>query len=141
MSALYDFFHWLYSLLKQCVAKLVTVGGAVVSAIASAVAFITGLFGHWSFTSTVVGWIDDATAYLENIIPSSTSELGQILFGFLALDQLAVIAVALFSLTVGVVVLVFITMFVALFTVVPAVLAVRALLKAIKTFTGGFVDP
>lgn len=141
MTVLYDFFHWLYSLLKQCVAKLATVGGAVVSAITAGVAFISSLFGRWNFTNTVVGWIDSATAALENVIPNSSSELGEVLFGFLALDQLATIAVALFALTVGVVVLVFVTMFVALFAIVPAILTIRALLKAIKTISGGFVDP
>lgn len=141
MTILLDFFNWLFRLLKACIARIATLGGAVVSAIVAVIGFISSLFGRWSFTPTIVGWITSAEQSLSQILPQADSEIGSVLFGFLALDQLAVIAASLVALTFGVVILVFITMLAALFVAVPAILGVRAVMKAIQTLSGGFVDP
>lgn len=141
MTILLDFFNWLFRLLKACIARIATLGGAVVSAIVAVIGFISSLFGRWSFTPTIVGWITSAEQSLAQILPQADSEIGSVLFGFLALDQLAVIAASLVALTFGVVILVFITMLAALFVAVPAILGVRAVMKAIQTLSGGFVDP
>lgn len=141
MTILLDFFNWLFKLLKACIARIATLGGAVVSAIVAVIGFISSLFGRWSFTPTIVGWITSAERSLGQVLGELDGEIGSVLFGFLALDQLAVIAASLVALTFGVVILVFVTMLAALFVAVPAILGVRAVMKAIKTLSGGFVDP
>lgn len=141
MSYLSAFFEFCYKCLKMALTWQVTAAGLILSAIGSCVTFIATIFSNFSWLQWPTTWLDAATTQLQLMINNSMPHLAQVLLRCFAIDTLVQLVGTVIACTVGVVVLVCITLLVSLVALLPVLLGVKAVLKAIRVATLGVADP
>ena len=141
MGFLLTFFEWLYGLLRKALSIVSSLGSQIVTAIGSVVAVVGTMFGNFTWLDGATSWVNNATSVVSNFVNASHSDLFEIFFGWFAVDTFVQVCGVVVSATFGVAVVVFVTIFTAVFGLVPVVLGVRAICKALQTVSVGYVKP
>lgn len=141
MSTILSFFQWLYRSISRSTILLTSGAGQIALIVGAAAAAATSMFSRFSYFETSHNWITEATASVRQLLSFDPGSVGSVLLYWFSIDRLVQIMGGVLTLTVGVTVLIFVTIFGAVFAIVPTVLAFRAILKAIKTATVGILDP
>lgn len=141
MSFIAEFFGWLYGLLRKALEIVTNLGAQVVAAIASVAAVVGSMFGNFTWLDGATGWVNRATQQVSTFVNGNHSDLFEIFFGWLSIDTFVQVCGVVLACTFGVAVVVFVTIFSAVFGLVPIVLGVRAICKALKVVSVGYVEP
>lgn len=141
MSLVLNFFEWLYSILRKGLEIVVSLSGQIVTAIASVVGVVSTMFSNFEWLQGATDWVNGATTKVSSFVNAGHSELFEIFFGWFALDTFVQVCGVVVSCTFGVACIVFVTIFTAVFGLVPVVLGIRSICKALKVVSVGYVEP
>ena len=141
MGFLLEFFEWLYGLLRKALSIITDLGAQIVAALGSVVAVVGTMFSHFTWLDGATDWVNRATSTVDTFVNAAHSDLFEIVFGWFAVDTFVQVCGVVVSATFGVAVVVFVTIFTAVFGLVPVVLGVRAICKALQTVSVGYVKP
>lgn len=141
MGILLDFFRWLRDAFVNAIKWLLTVKGLVATAVAQLIAFITGMVGRFTWTSTIGQWIDTATDQITTLSNTEIGAVGEFVIRWFAFDQLVSAFVALIGVTGGVVVLVFSGFVASLLLLISVVLSIKSVMKLISVCSAGVLKP
>lgn len=141
MGFLLTFFEWLYGLLRKALKIIIDLKAQIVTAIGSVVAVVGTMFGNFTWLDGATGWVESATSMVQGFVNEAHSDLFEIFFGWFAVDTFVQVCGVVVAATFGVAVVVFVTIFTAVFGLVPIVLGVRAICKALQTVSAGYVNP
>lgn len=141
MGILVNFFTWLYGLLRKALEIITNLSNQVAVAIVSVASVVGTMFSHFTWFQDATSWVTRATAQVSSFVNASHSELFEIFFGWFAVDTFVQVCGFVVACTFGVACVVFVTIFAAVFGLVPVVLGVRAICKALKVVSVGYVEP
>lgn len=142
METLITVLGFIDSCLRKVLLAVTSLPGLIISAVVGVFSFVGSLFSRFSWTTTITDWVNSASTSLDYVLQFvDDGGIGSICVRFLALDQLALSAVSLFGLTVGVLTLCLVTFVSSLFLLASSVLAIRGTLKLIHVASAGFLKP
>lgn len=141
MGVIANFFDWLYKLLVRALVSIKSTAVQISAAITGVIAAVGGMFSHFTWLDGTVAWIEEATSTISSFMGGDFGIMGTVFFGWFNLGRLVQCLSVLLAATVGATVAILVTVFVGVFALVPLVLGVRAILKAIRTGTAGLIDP
>lgn len=144
MQFIVDVCTYVANALRKSLSALMSIPGLVLSGVTGFVTFVLSLFTDWDYTTRIVDQIDGVSAVMAEqfgVLRSSSSPVLDILVSFLAVDTFVECMVMLVAATIALVVSTLLTFGVAVVGLAVGILSIRGVLKLIRVFSGGFVDP
>ena len=141
MGSLITFINWLKDRINWSIVLMVTPLGAVVGGVSAAVGFVSSLFSRFTLFNDFGSVVSSFSQSLSSLVIDNVGAIVGYCLYTVAIDRLCEIGALVVSATVGLTVLIFITIFLALVALLPLQFTIRATLKGIQVLTAGFVQP
>lgn len=141
MAELRKFLEFLNRVLLWGVAAIPKIGVQMGLAVISMAGVISTMFSKFTWLNSATSYVQNATTVVSQFMQRDFGVIGNVLLGWFALDHLSQVAIVTITATIGVTVVVFVTIFVSVMTVVPSILIVRGIMKALQTASIGILDP